>query len=221
MVLEQSEHVTVLKAAHHGSRNGVSSAWLSATKPEVVVISCGLNNQYGHPHPWALRYYQTVASEIYRTDLDGEVTITAQRSGKYEVSTEYGRLATGGPPGQQLNEQPSGTAALGAGLTLWVFGDAPGNDHYNLNGEYVVVTNNGPREISIGSWTLCDAVGHCFTFQAGARITAGGQAVVYTGAGQNDGTNFFMNRGRAVWNNTGDVATLRDAAGRVVATYAY
>jgi competence protein ComEC len=79
--------VTVLKAAHHGSRNGVSPAWLAATKPEVVVISCGLNNQYGHPHPWALRYYGAVASEIYRTDWDGEVRVRGHHDGSYEVST--------------------------------------------------------------------------------------------------------------------------------------
>ncbi len=78
--------VTVLKAAHHGSRNGVSPAWLAATKPEVVVISCGLNNQYGHPDPWAIRYYEAVASEVYRTDLHGEVTVYGQRDGSYTVS---------------------------------------------------------------------------------------------------------------------------------------
>jgi beta-lactamase superfamily II metal-dependent hydrolase len=78
--------VTVLKAAHHGSRNGVSPAWLSATKPEVVVISSGLNNQYGHPDPWALRYYEAVASEVYRTDWHGEVTVYGQRDGSYVVS---------------------------------------------------------------------------------------------------------------------------------------
>lgn len=79
--------VTVLKAAHHGSRDAVSPAWLSATKPEVVVISCGLDNQYGHPDPWALRYYESVASAVYRTDWDGEVTIRGHADGTYEVTT--------------------------------------------------------------------------------------------------------------------------------------
>lgn len=78
--------VDVLKAAHHGSRNGVNPAWLSATKPEVVVISAGLDNQYGHPDPWALRYYEAVASEVYRTDWHGEVTVYGQRNGSYAVS---------------------------------------------------------------------------------------------------------------------------------------
>ncbi len=78
--------VTVLKAAHHGSRNGVTPAWLAATKPEVVVISAGAGNSYGHPHRWAMRYYQTVAKQIYRTDLHGDVIVRGWKSGKYEVS---------------------------------------------------------------------------------------------------------------------------------------
>lgn len=81
--------VTVLKAAHHGSRDAVSPAWLAATKPGVVVISSGLNNPYGHPDPWALRYYRAVASEVYRTDLNGEVEVTAAPDGRYEIRYAY------------------------------------------------------------------------------------------------------------------------------------
>ena len=86
--------VVVLKAAHHGSRNGVTPAWLSATRPEVVVISCGLNNQYGHPDSWALQYYEATADHVYRTDWHGEVTIRGFSDGRYDVSSA--RVATFG-----------------------------------------------------------------------------------------------------------------------------
>jgi len=79
--------VNVLKAAHHGSRNGVTPAWLSALKPDVVVISLGRDNRYGHPHPWAMRYYNAMAPAIYRTDLHGTVTIALFRDGHFTVST--------------------------------------------------------------------------------------------------------------------------------------
>jgi beta-lactamase superfamily II metal-dependent hydrolase len=79
--------VTVLKAAHHGSRNGVTPAWLAATKPRVVVISCGRENPYGHPHAWALRYYEGSGAEVYRTDRDGTITVLADGEGTYEVLT--------------------------------------------------------------------------------------------------------------------------------------
>lgn len=208
--------VTLLKAAHHGSRNGVSPAWLSATKPEVVVISCGYGNAYGHPDPWALRYYETAAKEVYRTDLDGEVTVLGRRDGGYEILTGRSETAAAQPP-----PGPAPAALAAADLSLRVYADAPGNDHYNLNGEYVVIRNNSSVTVEIGGWTLCDAAGACFTFPAAGQIPAGQQVVVYTGSGRQDGTSFYMNSGRAVWNNRGDVATLSDSSGRVVVRYAY
>lgn len=84
--------VVVLKAAHHGSRNGVTPAWLSATKPEVVVISCGLDNQYGHPDAWALQYYEATADKVYRTDWNGEVTVRGFSDGDYTVSSAQGTI---------------------------------------------------------------------------------------------------------------------------------
>lgn len=79
--------VDVLKAAHHGSRNGLIPGWLDRTKPEVVVISVGANNAYGHPDPWAMRYYQLHERPVYRTDRDGTVIVTVDREGRYLVRT--------------------------------------------------------------------------------------------------------------------------------------
>jgi competence protein ComEC len=75
--------VDVLKAAHHGSRNGVTPGWLQVTKPEVVVISVGANNTYGHPDPWALRYYGANKRTVYRTDQDGTVIVSVDSMGRY------------------------------------------------------------------------------------------------------------------------------------------
>ncbi len=79
--------VDVLKAAHHGSRNGVTPAWLTTTKPEVVVVSCGAGNDYGHPHPMALRYYQTGGRRVLRTDQVGDIIVWVSEDGAYRVET--------------------------------------------------------------------------------------------------------------------------------------
>ena len=102
-----------------------------------------------------------------------------------------------------------------------MFADAPGNDHYNLNGEYVVLSNHSNSDMGIGGWTLCDAAAHCFTFPRGSSIPPRGHVTLYTGAGTTDGQNFFMNRRQAVWNNRGDVATLTDSAGNLVVRHVY
>jgi beta-lactamase superfamily II metal-dependent hydrolase len=79
--------VDLLKAAHHGARDGVTPGWLQATRPEVVVISVGRGNSYGHPHPWAMRYYQAGGRKVYRTDMDGGVVVTVDRRGRYTIAT--------------------------------------------------------------------------------------------------------------------------------------
>lgn len=40
----------VLKLGHHGSRTSSSKIFLSTVKPQLAIISAGLNNRYGHPH---------------------------------------------------------------------------------------------------------------------------------------------------------------------------
>ncbi len=42
--------LTVLKAAHHGSKASTPDELLDSQRPAYTVISCGKNNSYGHPH---------------------------------------------------------------------------------------------------------------------------------------------------------------------------
>lgn len=79
--------VSVMKASHHGARNGVTPGWVQATKPRVVVISVGAGNTYGHPDPYALQYYGVYAEAIYRTDRDGGVLVTGRQDGSFDVTT--------------------------------------------------------------------------------------------------------------------------------------
>ena len=66
---------TVFKAAHHGSGTSNTLEFLSAVRPKAVVVSCGLNNEYGHPHQEALDHYALVGSSVYRTDAMGSVVV--------------------------------------------------------------------------------------------------------------------------------------------------
>ena len=70
----------VLKCGHHGSYTSTTAKYLKAVNPAFAVISCGKNNDYGHPHSETLKKLNTLGCEIYRTDTMG--TIVAYTDGK-------------------------------------------------------------------------------------------------------------------------------------------
>ena len=67
--------VDVLIAGHHGSKNATCEALLEAVKPEIVCISAGRNNFFGHPAPEVLARLENYGCTVYRTDLHGDIII--------------------------------------------------------------------------------------------------------------------------------------------------
>ncbi|HEV2903068.1 MAG TPA: ComEC/Rec2 family competence protein [Gaiellaceae bacterium] len=68
--------VEILKVAHHGSADDGLPRLLTLTRPEVAVISCGKNNDYGHPTPSTLAALDAAPGlEVFRTDRHGGVVI--------------------------------------------------------------------------------------------------------------------------------------------------
>lgn len=64
---------TVLKVGHHGSATASSYAFLRSVTPEYAVISCGVDNTYGHPTKSVLSRLRDVGAKVYRTDMQGTV----------------------------------------------------------------------------------------------------------------------------------------------------
>ncbi|QQG42616.1 MAG: MBL fold metallo-hydrolase [Candidatus Giovannonibacteria bacterium] len=67
--------VDVLKTGHHGSKTSSNDFFLAAAKPEYAVISVGARNRYGHPHQQTLSNLEAIGAKIFRTDLDGTITL--------------------------------------------------------------------------------------------------------------------------------------------------
>ena len=67
--------IVVLKSPHHGSGTSSSQEFIDAVKPDVVVISNGRGNPYGHPVPYVLERYRTAGAQIFRTDQDGQIEV--------------------------------------------------------------------------------------------------------------------------------------------------
>ena len=67
--------VRILKVAHHGSRTSTSRELLEAWRPQIALISCGRGNPFGHPAPEVIARLEAIGARIYRTDLDGQITV--------------------------------------------------------------------------------------------------------------------------------------------------
>lgn len=95
---EQTEHriltkdlnlnVKILKVAHHGSKYATSQDFVNRVKPAVAIISCGEWNRYGHPAQVVLDRLRAANTKLYRTDLQGEITITTRgKESDYVIKT--------------------------------------------------------------------------------------------------------------------------------------
>ncbi len=69
------EEYTVLKVAHHGSKNSSREELLKIINPKLAVISCGEENRYGHPHKETLNRLNKSKSDILITAKNGAITM--------------------------------------------------------------------------------------------------------------------------------------------------
>lgn len=67
--------VDVLIAGHHGSKHATGEVLLEAACPEIVCISAGRDNAFGHPAPELLERLENFGCTVYRTDMQGDIII--------------------------------------------------------------------------------------------------------------------------------------------------
>lgn len=65
----------ILNVGHHGSKTSTSMDFLEKVNPEYALISCGEDNEYGHPNSFVMEKLQNQKARVYRTDLDGNVVL--------------------------------------------------------------------------------------------------------------------------------------------------
>ncbi len=65
----------VLQVGHHGSNTSTDDVLLRLVGPDTALISCGVDNDYGHPHREVTALLESYEVSIYRTDLQGNVVL--------------------------------------------------------------------------------------------------------------------------------------------------
>ena len=105
----------VLVPGHHGSATATSWEFLESTVPEYAVISCGTDNQYGHPDKDTMDKLQSMDIQVFRTDKQGTITVTSDGSNltwSTDPCNDYTPGAiedTGTQPQEQAQEQTQNT----------------------------------------------------------------------------------------------------------------
>ena len=100
---------SVLKIGHHGSSYSTSEEWLNTVNPAVAIISCGAENEYGHPTEELLERLKTRGIQVFRTDLQGDITIHEQDGElvcEAEKNPDADVFAAGVIPAEDFSEIP-------------------------------------------------------------------------------------------------------------------
>lgn len=82
-IKDELSDITVLKVGHHGSKYATSDKLLKTINPQYALISCGINNRYGHPHSETLERLEDNNCKVYVTNTLGEIII---RTDGYKMS---------------------------------------------------------------------------------------------------------------------------------------
>jgi competence protein ComEC len=85
--------VDVLKVGHHGSESSTTQELLAVVQPRIAIISCGTDNEYGHPHAITLEHLAAVPGiTVHRTDIEGTVEVVADGGG-IAADSQHGPVA--------------------------------------------------------------------------------------------------------------------------------
>lgn len=78
----------ILKVGHHGSKTSSTSEFINVVRPKIAVIGVGKNNKFGHPNEEVLQRLSDLNCKIFRTDLNGEISIEVNKSSKYKIKKQ-------------------------------------------------------------------------------------------------------------------------------------
>jgi micrococcal nuclease len=102
--------------------------------------------------------------------------------------------------------------------------DAPGNDNYNKNGEWIEIKNTCSQTIPMENWLLKDSsASNKYEFKD-FSLEGSKSVIIYSGCGSDTQNKLYWQcpEGQyAVWNNTGDHAFLYDASDNLITEYQY
>ncbi len=154
----------------------------------------------------ALRFDVSLEDLLAANDLSEDAILSVGQ----EIIIPAGGSTEIAPPATATAKTP---ATSGPALLVIREIEQPGS----LNGETVILTNLG-EVVKLTGWTLSDGRTNRYTFPD-VTLFPDAEINVHTRAGTDTPSDLYWGASDAVWGATGTVAYLRDASGKLVATY--
>lgn len=128
----------VLCIGHHGSASSTSWDFLQATVPEYAVISCGSDNQYGHPDADTMEKLSSMEISVFRTDKQGTVIALSDGSSLFWTADPCNDYSSGNAedagtlPGSALPAEAEAASVEEAPQTGMVWLSATGEKYHSI-----------------------------------------------------------------------------------------
>lgn len=191
----------VLKIGHHGSHSSTTKAFLKKVSPEYAVISCGKDNDYGHPHKETIEKLNDMRIETFRTDELGTIVCTSDGASIV------------------FNCKPS-SYGYTAGKNKLSDDKAIIIKNVDLRKEVCTVENNSDMDIDMTGWKILSINGNqSYNFPQGYILKVGKCVNINSGKkAKEDGKVDLIWTNNNIWNNSGDSAELYNNKGELVSS---
>ncbi|WP_166035629.1 lamin tail domain-containing protein [Halorussus pelagicus] len=164
-----------------------------------------------------------VAGDESKTDRDAAEEADREADDETNPETDPARGPTAeGVPDEVLGNRRPRVPRLTAGLVVdEIHENARGYDHWNKNGEYVVLRNESDDPLDLTGWTVENSDGTTYEFPEEFVLAPNRSVTIHSGSGEDADDNLYWGSARALWKNTGDVVTVRDETDRRVIRVSY
>ncbi|UPW00126.1 lamin tail domain-containing protein [Halorussus gelatinilyticus] len=120
--------------------------------------------------------------------------------------------------GNRRQREPRLTAAL---VVDEIHENARGYDHWDKNGEYVVLRNEGDEPLDLTGWSVANSDEETYEFPDEFVLDPKRSVTIHSGSGEDTDRHLYWGSPLALWKNTGDVLTVRDDTDRRVIRVSY
>lgn len=203
----------VFLAGHHGSNTSNTNSFLDLITPNLIIISAGLDNSYGHPHDEIIERFYGYTDNVYCTIENGTIIVKSDGTNIFNsASIKY-----------SLNTNTSTNTDTTDIVTPEVI-DPSSNSlsikALNKIAEYIIIQNTSSSNINMtGWWVLSVQGGQIFNFPNNYIINSNSEVMI-GGYESKSIVDLIWEEGRGIWSNDkDDPAELYDSTGNLIDTY--